>query len=136
MGIANFYLKVNFNEQNILDFESVYQTFANEKIFRVLDKDFELNFLTLECQFDNLIPTIIIVFNKLSSFRNNIASIETRGIVKGFAFDSVEEFLNYVFCSNKDKLLSYYEQMGYLAIDFDEYYERRNKLRKYYKKLN
>ena len=134
--MADFYLKVNFNEQNIVDFESIYQIFANEKIFRTLDKDFELKFLILECQFDNLIPTIIIAFNKLYSFRNNIASIETSGIVKRFAFDSAEEFLNYVFCSNKDKLLSYYEQMGYLAINSDKYYERRIKLRKYYKKLN
>ena len=136
MGMAEFYLKVNFNEHNIVNFESISQTFANEKIFRVLDKDFELNVLTLECQFDNLIPTIIIAFDKLYPLRNNIVSVETSGIVKEFAFGSNEEFLNYVFCSNKDKLFSYYRQMGYLAIDSNKYYEKRIKLKKYYKKLN
>lgn len=135
MGMTDFYLKINFNEHNIVDFESIYQSFVNEKIFKILDKDFELNFLTLECQFDNIIPTIIIAFNNLCAFRNNIFSIETYGIVKEFSFGSVEEFLNYVFCSNKNKLLSYYKQLGYLAIDSNKYFEKRIKLRKYYKKL-
>ena len=135
MGMADFYLKVNFNEHNVVDFESIHQTFANEKIFRVLDKDFELNVLTLECQFDNLIPTIIIAFDNLYPLRNNIVSVETSGVVKEFVFSCVEEFLNYVFYSNKNKLLSYYKQMGYLAIDSDKYYKKRIKLRNYYKKL-
>ena len=100
-----------------------------------MDKEDELNFLTLECKFDNLVPSIIIAFNNLCNFKNNIASIETHGIEKEFLFNNVEEFLEYVFSVNKNQLLSYYKQMGYLAIDSEKYYKRRIKLKKYYKKL-
>ena len=135
MGMADFYLKINFKKYNYDEFETVYQSFANESIFRILDKEAELNFLSLECKFDNLIPSIIIAFNNLYPFQNNIVSIETHGIVKEFIFTSVEEFLDYVFFINKNQLLSYYKQMGYLAIDSEKYYKKRIKLKKYYKKL-
>lgn len=67
--------------------------------------------------------------------KDNIDSIETHGIIREFIFTSVEEFLNYVFSINKNQLLAYYNQMGYLAIDSEKYYKRRIKLKKYYKKL-
>ena len=77
-----------------------------------------MNYLSLECKFDNFIPSIIITFENIIQFKNNIASVETQGVLKEFTFDYVEEFLDYVFSSNKDKLLSYYKQMGYLAIEY------------------
>lgn len=135
MGMADFYLKINFKKHNYDEFGTIYQSFINESIFRILDKEDELNFLSLECKFDNLIPSIIIAFNNLYPFKDNIDSIETHGIEKEFIFNSVEEFLDYVFSINKDRLLAYYNQMGYLAIDSEKYYERRIKLKKYYKKL-
>ena len=135
MGMADFYLKINFKKQNYNEFETICQSFINESIFRFLDKDVESNFLSLECKFDNLIPSIIIAFNNLYPFKDNIDSIETHGIIKDFIFTSVEEFLSYVFSINKNQLLSYYKQMGYLAIDSEKYYKRRIKLKKYYKKL-
>lgn len=135
MGMADFYLKINFKKYNNDEFEAIYQSFINESIFRILDKEDELNFLTLECKFDNLVSSIIIAFNNLCNFKNNIASIETHGIGKEFLFNNVEEFLEYVFSVNKNQLLSYYKQMGYLAIDSEKYYKRRIKLKKYYKKL-
>ena len=135
MGMADFYLKINFKKYNNDEFEAIYQSFINESIFRILDKEDELNFLTLECKFDNLVPSIIIAFNNLCNFKNNIASIETHGIEKEFLFNNVEEFLEYVFSVNKNQLLSYYKQMEYLAIDSEKYYKRRIKLKKYYKKL-
>ena len=135
MGMADFYLKINFKKQNYNEFETIYQSFINESIFRFLDKDVESNFLSLECKFDNLIPSIIIAFNNLYPFKGNIASIETYGVVKEFIVTSVEEFLDYVFSVNKNKLLSYYKQMGYLAIDSEKYYEKRVKLKKYFKKM-
>lgn len=135
MGMADFYLKIIFRKHNYDEFETVYQSFVNESIFRILDKEAELNFLSLECKFDNLIPSIIIAFNNLYPFKDNIVSIETHGVVKEFIFTSVEEFLDYVFSINKNQLLSYYKQMGYLAIDSEKYYKRRIKLKKYYKKL-
>lgn len=134
MGMADFYLKIYFKKQNYDEFETIYQSFINESIFRILDKE-ESNFLSLECKFDNLIPSIIIAFNNLYPFKDNIDSIETHGIVKKFIFTSVEEFLDYVFSINKNQLLSYYKQMGYLAVDSERYYKRRIKLKKYYKKL-
>ena len=134
MGMADFYLKIYFKKKNYDEFQTIYQSFINESIFRILDKE-ESNFLSLECKFDNLIPSIIIAFNNLYPFKDNIDSIETHGIVKNFIFTSVEEFLDYVFSINKNQLLSYYKQMGYLAIDSEKYYKRRIKLKKYYKKL-
>ena len=135
MGMADFYLKINFKNHNINEYESIYQSFVDEKIFRILDKEDELNYLSLECKFDNLIPSIIIVFDNLYSFKDNIASIETHGIVKEFTFDSVEQFFDYVFSANKNQLLSYYKQLGYFAIDSDKYYKKRIKLKKYYKRM-
>ena len=134
MGMADFYLKIYFKKKNYDEFQTIYQSFINESIFRILDKE-ESNFLSLECKFDNLIPSIIIAFNNLYPFKENIDSIETHGIVKNFIFTSVEEFLDYVFSINKNQLLSYYKQMGYLAVYSEKYYKRRIKLKKYYKKL-
>ena len=135
MGMPDFYLKINFKNHNNDEFESIYQSFVNEKIFRILDKENELNRLSLECKFDNLIPSVIIAFNNMYPFKDNIASIETNGVVKEFVFDSIEEFLDCVLSINKNKLLSYYKEMGYLAIDADKYYQKRIKLKKHYKKL-
>lgn len=129
MGIADFYLKIKFKKHNYYDFENICQSFINESIFRILDKEYELNFLSLECKFDNFIPSIIIIFNNLYPFKNNIESIETYGIIKEFVFNNVEEFLDYVFSVNKNKLMSYYKQMGYLAINSEKYYKRRIKLK-------
>ena len=135
MGMADFYLKISFKKNNYDEFETIYRSFVNESIFRILDKEVELNFLSLECKFDNLIPSTIIAFNNLYPFKDNIVSVETHGIVKEFIFTNVEEFLNYIFSINKNQLLSYYKQMGYLAIDSEKYYKRRIKFNKYYKKL-
>lgn len=133
--MADFYLKINFRKHNYDEFETVYQSFVNETIFRILDEEAELNFLSLECKFDNLIPSIIIAFDNLYPFKDNIVSIETHGVVKKFIFTNVEEFLDYVFSINRNQLLSYYKQMGYLTIDSEKYYKKRIKLKKYYKKL-
>lgn len=135
MGIADFYLKIDFKNNNYNEFETIYQSFVREKIFRILDEKFELNYISVECEFDNLIPSVIIAFNNLFPYKDNIASIETHGITKKFIFTNVEEFLYFVFSINKSQLMVYYEQMGYLAIDSEKYYENRNKLKKYYKKL-
>lgn len=135
MGIADFYLKINFRKYDYGKFETIYQSFVNESIFRILDKETELNFLSLEYQFDNFVPAIIIAFNNLYPFKDNIASIETHGVIKEFIFISVEEFLEYIFSINKNQLLAYYNQIGYLGIEAKDYYKNRIKLRKYYKKL-
>ena len=135
MGIADFYLKINFKSKKYDEFETIYQSFVRGKIFRILDKEFELNYISVECKFDNLIPSVIIAFNNLSPYKDNIVSIETRGFIKEFIFTNVEEFVYFIFSVNKNQLMAYYEQMGYLAIDSEKYYEKRNKLKKYYKKL-
>ena len=125
MGMADFYLKINFKKQIYDEFETIYQSFINESIFRILDKQVESNFLSLECKFDNMIPSIIIAFNNLYPFKENIVSIETHGITKEFAFNKVEEFLEYIFSINKNQLLAYYNQMGYLGIDSKDYYKKK-----------
>ena len=37
MGMADFYLKINFKKQNYNEFETIYKSFINESIFRFLD---------------------------------------------------------------------------------------------------
>ena len=135
MGMADFYLKINFKKSNCDVSETVCQSLAKEKVFRIFGRENDLSYITLECKFDNFIPSILIAFSILYPFKENIESFETHGTVKEFAFANDEEFLNCVFSTNKTQLLSYYRQMGYLSIDSEKYYEKRNKLRKYYKKL-
>ena len=135
MGMADYYLKINFKKQNNDKLETLYNCLINESMFGVLDLRPELCSLSLECRFDNLIPSTIIIFNTISPFIDDIISIETYGIVKEFTFTSLEEFLYYVFSINENKLLAYYKQMGYFAIDSEKYYRQRDKLKKYYTKL-
>ena len=136
MGIADFYLKVNFKNNNSDEVESICQLFNEEKIFRILDKESDMKHLSLECKFDNFIPSVVVAFENLYTFKDNIASVETHGALKEFVFNSIDDFLIYVFSSNRNQLLSYYRQMGYFAIGLDKYYKRRIKLKKYYKKWN
>ena len=89
MGIAEFYLKINFKNNNYDEFETIYQSFVGEKMFRILDKEYELKYISVECEFDNLIPSVIITFNNLFLYKDNIASIETRGFVKEFIFTNI-----------------------------------------------
>lgn len=44
-------------------------------------------------------------------------------LLRNLHFNKVEEFLEHMFSINKNKLLSYYNQMGYLGIDAKNYYK-------------
>lgn len=135
MGMADFYLKINYKKSSVNALDELYQALNRESIFRVLTKDANSCFLSIECKFDNFIPSLIIAFDYLSSFAENIISIETHGSTVIFEFHNIDEFLAFMFSSNKNQLLSYYKHMGYFAIDSEKYYKRRIKLKKYYKKL-
>ena len=130
MGIADFYLNVSFDDDNNDSIiESLYNSFANKKIFTVSIIDREL---TIESQFDYMIPAVMIIFNLLQSKRNLISSLETHGITVKYNFNSLDEFMMYMFTSNKEQLISYYSQLGFFAIDSKKYYKVRTKLKKYY----
>lgn len=135
MGLADFYIKINFSNYNVNVLDTVYHVLSNENIFRILDKQENNYFLSIECKFDNFLPSLIILYDILSSNAKNISSIETHGIIQLFEFTNLDNFVYFMFSSNKDKLLNYYNQLGCLVIDSEKYYEKRIKLKKYYKKL-
>ena len=135
MGMPDFYLNIKFSNINRDDYELIIKSFADESLFRILNIDSQLKLLLVECKFDNLIPSVILLFNNLCCFKDNICSIETYGVEKEDMFDDINDFLLFVFSTNKDKLLAYYEQMGYFYVDSKKYYRARRKLTKYYKKM-
>lgn len=135
MGLANFYLKINLNEQSIDIINNLHEIFGNEKIFRILDKNETNCLLSIECIFDNFLPSLVITYNELIKHIENIISIETHRIETPFNFTNFEDFVGFVLASNKDQLIAYYNQMGYLGIDSENYYQRRNRLKKYYIRL-
>lgn len=135
MGMPDFYIKINYSNLEFSDIEFLSQKFRSYDIFRILDEEDDPSHLSIECKFDNFIPSLIILYDNLYQFTEYIDSIETYGIKSDFTFTNISEFVCFVFSSNKSKLLSYYEQFGYLAIRSEGYYKSRNKLKKYYKKL-
>ena len=135
MGMADFYIKIYYSNLESSDIEFLNQRFRRYDIFRILDEENNPSHLSIECKIDNFIPSLIIVYNNLCQFAKSIDSIETHGIVCAFTFADLNEFVGFIFSTNKSKLISYYEEMGYLAIRSNGYYKSRNKLRKYYKKL-
>ena len=135
MGMADFYIKITFHKEGENDIEKGYEYFKEEKSLKILDLEIYDKCLCLECKFDNFIPSIIMIFDGLCLFKDSIESIETYGIIKKFDFDNIEDFLNFIFKSNKLKLLSYYNELGFFALNSDSYYRTRNKLKKYYRKL-
>ena len=135
MGMPDFYIKINYSNLEFSDIEFLSQKFRSYDIFRILDEEDDPSYLSIECKFDNFIPSLIILYDNLYQFTEHIDSIETYGIKSDFTFTNISEFVCFVFSSNKSKLLSYYEQFGYLAIRSEGYYKSRNKLKKYYKKL-
>lgn len=136
MGIPDFYIKINFIENRQNEIDLVCKAFCSNNIFRIIDNGENGEYITLECKFDNLVPSVITVYETISPVKDCIFSVETYGVIHGYNFNTLDSFMNFIFSANQDKILSYYKQMGYLAINADGYYKRRNKLRKYYKKFD
>lgn len=134
MGMPDFYIKINFKESAREQYNFVCKAFGANGIFRILDEEDETKLVSIECKIDNFMPSVVIVFDTINKVKDCISSIETYGITRDYDFNEMDEFMSFVFSSNKEKILAYYKQTGYFAIDSDKYYENRNKLKKYYKK--
>lgn len=136
MGVADFYVKISVKTNNINEYKMIFRPFTIEQLFRVLDDDYNNSCFSIECNFDSLLPSVVILFNKLKSYKNYIIKIETHGISSDYKFENEEDLLSFIFISNKERLLNFYHQMGYLSIDQKDYYIKRNRLKKYiHKKL-
>lgn len=136
MGMADFYIRIDYSNLESSDIELLIQKFKSYEIIRILDEENSTSHLSIECKFDNFILSLIIVYDNLCRVAENIDLIETCGIKHEFSFSERNEFVNFVFSSNESKLISYCKQLGYLSIPSKGYYQKRNKLRKYYTKMD
>ena len=132
--MPDFYIKIKFKECSREQFELVFKSLASDNIFRITNGNESIE---LECKIDNFLPSVVLVYNVLNKVKDCISSVESYRIVSNYDFNRLTEFVDFIFSSNENKILGYYEQMGYLALGSDDdYYKQRAKLKKYYKKLN
>lgn len=136
MGMADFYLKFRFNDYDNTVIKNIYKKLQAETIFLSnLEQDENKKNISIECKFDNMIPSLIILYEIFNTFSDSIISVETYGIIQSFKFTHEKDFINFVYSSNRNKMISYYKEMGYLAINANNYYKSRNKLKKHYQRL-
>lgn len=134
MGMPDFFIKIKFKECAREQFESVFKSLVSDDIFRITNGDKSIE---LECKIDNFLPSIVLVYNAINKVKDCISSVESYGIVSNYDFNGLAEFADFIFSSNQNKILGYYEQMVYFALSSDDdFYKQRTKLRKYYKKIN
>lgn len=136
MGMADFYIKINFNENKEQDINVIFEKLViNDLYSTIIEPNNDLSIISIEGKFDNIVPTLILIFDILYEYKSDIITIESYGIKEKFNFESVEDFIYFIFKTNKKKLNAYYEELGYFSLNSKNYYKTRNKLKKYYKKI-
>lgn len=136
MGIADFYIKINFNENKEQDINVIFEKLViNDLYSTIIEPNNDLSIISIEGKFDNIVPTLILIFDILYEYKSDIITIESYGIKEKFNFESVEDFIYFIFKTNKKKLNAYYEELGYFSLNSKNYYKTRNKLKKYYTKI-
>lgn len=135
MGCADFYLTIYTDNNLIVKISEKLNIYSEYNAFNYLNS---ANKIEIECFFDNFIITNKILFSVLSSFRNNQDKIEIEAnkIIRAFNFNSELEMFNWLFDIYGSKMDGYFKDYGFLSIPAKDYYKKRNKLKKYYKKLN
>lgn len=136
MGMADFYIKINFNENKEQDINVIFEKLViNDLYSTIIEPNNDLSIISIEGKFDNIVPTLILIFDILYEYKSDIITIESYGIKEKFNFESVEDFIYFIFKTNKKKLNAYYEELGYFSLNSKNYYKKRNKLKKYYTKI-
>lgn len=136
MGIADFYIKINFNENKEQDINVIFEKLVINNLYSaIIETNNELYVVSIEGKFDNILPTLILIFDILYEYKSDIITIESYGMKEKFNFETVEEFIYFVLKVNKNKLNAYYEELGYFSLNSKKYYKTRNKLKKYYTKI-
>ena len=132
MGMADFYIKINFNENKEQDINVIFEKLViNDLYSTIIEPNNDLSIISIEGKFDNIVPTLILIFDILYEYKSDIITIESYGIKEKFNFESVEDFIYFIFKTNKKKLNAYYEELGYFSLQSNNYYNTRNKLKKY-----
>ncbi len=136
MGMADFYIKINFNENKVQDIHGMFQKLVTNNLYStIIETNNELPIICIEAKFDNMLPTLILIFENLYEYKSDKITIETYGMKEKFDFENVEDFIYFVLKANKNKLNAYYEELGYFSLNSKNYYKTRNKLKKYYTKI-
>ena len=136
MGMADFYLRITFIEDNEQDIKLIFEKLTSNNSFStIIETDNKLSTISIEGKFDNMLPTLVLIFEIFREYKSDKIIVETYGVKEKFNFENIEDFVYYVVKANKNKLNSYYKELGYFSIDSKRYYKTRSRLRKYYKKI-
>ena len=136
MGMADFYIKINFNDNKTQDINVIFEKLVINNLYSIIiETNNESSIISIECKFDNILPTLILIFDILYEYKSDITTIESYGMKERFNFETIEDFIYFVLKANKNKLNAYYEELGYFSLNSKNYYKTRNKLKKYYTKI-
>lgn len=134
MGCADFYLNIYTDDDLVVKICEKLSFYDEFNVFNYLKSE---NKIEIEGYFDNFLITNKIMFSVLSFFRNGQDKIEIESMKKhqDFNFNSELEMFNWLFNIYDSKINGYFKDYGFLSIPAKNYYKRRIKLKKYYKKL-
>ncbi len=133
MGLADFYLNIYIDESLSLCVNEKLNSYDEYNLFNYIKSQ---NEISIECYFDNFLITNKILFSVLSSFNDKgKIKLEAMKSVTEFNFQSELELFNWLYKIYEYKMDDYFKDLGFLSIPAKNYYKRRNKYRKYYKKL-
>ena len=136
MGMADFYLRITFIEDNEQDIKLIFEKLTSNNSFStIIETNNKLSTISIEGKFDNMLPTLVLIFEIFREYKSDKIIVESYGVKAKFNFENIEDFVYYVVKANKNKLNSYYNELGYFSIDSKRYYNTRSRLRKYYKKI-
>ncbi len=132
--MADFYINIYIEENK--DINIIFEKLSINNLYSIfLEEESKDEIIFIEGRFDNLLPTLILIFDVLKEYKSDKIIIESYGIKEKFNYENVEDFIKYIITSNKNKLIAYYTELGYFSISSNKYYKTRNKLKKYYTKL-
>lgn len=90
MGMADFYIRINLEKS---DLNKVKMIFDNLVINASYSSVFENNnIILIEGKFDNLIPTLILIFLVLCEYKTEKIIVESYGQKEIFDFKNIEDF--------------------------------------------
>ena len=133
MGCADFYLNIISDKKTITNIKENLCLYEKYDVFNYVCEDERIE---VEGFFDNLLISAKILFNSIASVAHNTSIvIESQKNEIRFLFNSDLELFNWLYGLYKDKIESYFCDYGCLIVPVDNYYKKRIKLKKYYKKL-
>ena len=97
MGMADFYIKINFNENKEQDINVIFEKLVLNNLYStIIETKNELSIISIEGKFDNILPTLILIFDILYEYKFDIITIESYGMKEKFNFETTEDFIYFV----------------------------------------